>query len=90
MTFFHPAGYTIRMSTITVAKKKGTTPFGKRLRALREESGLTLADLAERAGLHLQGLAKLESGERSPKWDTVVALAKALGCSTEEFLPEAE
>jgi transcriptional regulator with XRE-family HTH domain len=79
------------METLTVAKKKGRTPFGIRLRRLREESGLTLADLAERSGIHLQNLSRLENSEKQvPKWDTVVALAKALGCSTEEFLPEAE
>lgn len=76
------------MSTLAVPKKKSKTAFGDRLRALREESGLTLADLSERAGMHLQSLSRLERGDRSPQWDTVVALAKALGCELEEFLPE--
>ena len=52
------------------------TGFAVRLRALREASGLTLAELSERAGMHLQGLAKLEAGTREPQWGTVIALAK--------------
>jgi transcriptional regulator with XRE-family HTH domain len=77
------------MST-AVAKKKGTTPFGRKLRKLREESGLTLADLSERAGIHLQSLSRLERGEREPQWNTVLALAKALGCELVEFLTEGD
>lgn len=59
--------------------------FGPRLRELRTEAGFTLADLADRAGLHQQSIIKLESGERGPVWGTVVALADALGVPVEAF-----
>ncbi len=60
--------------------------FGTRLRALRLERGLTLQQLAERSGMHLQGLAKIESGQRShPAWDTVCSLAEAMGVPTDAF-----
>jgi transcriptional regulator with XRE-family HTH domain len=60
--------------------------FAARLRELRELRGLTLAKLAEKAGLHLQAVAKLEQGLRpNPTWDTVKSLADALGVSCEEF-----
>ena len=62
--------------------------FGARLRELRESSGLTQAQLAERAGLHPQGVVKLERGEREPAWATVVALAEALGVDCRAFLEE--
>jgi transcriptional regulator with XRE-family HTH domain len=61
------------------------TPFARRLRQLRDAAGLTQAQLAEKAGLHRQGVAKLETGEREPAWGTVQALAKALGVSCSSF-----
>jgi transcriptional regulator with XRE-family HTH domain len=64
--------------------------FGRKLRKMREDNGLTPAQLAEMAGLHLQALSKLERGEREPRWSTVVALARAFGVSTDEFLPDPE
>jgi transcriptional regulator with XRE-family HTH domain len=65
------------------------TTFGARLKALREAEGLTLQELADKAGMHLQGVYKLEAGERSPSWDSVQALARALGVSCEAFQDEA-
>jgi transcriptional regulator with XRE-family HTH domain len=59
--------------------------FGARLRALREAAGLTQAQLAEKAGLHAQGVVKLERGERKPAWETVLALADALGVTCQNF-----
>jgi transcriptional regulator with XRE-family HTH domain len=47
---------------------------------------MTLAELSDRAGLHLQSLARLERGERSPAWETVLALAEALGVTPNDFL----
>ena len=67
-----------------MAKKK-TTGFGLCLRELREAAGLSQAQLAERAGMHLHGVTKLEQGYREPSWATVLALAKALGVSTDAF-----
>src|SRR5688572_9730428 len=59
--------------------------FGARLRALREAAGLTQEELAERAGLSVNGLSQLERGERRrPHPRTVRALAEALGLSEEE------
>jgi transcriptional regulator with XRE-family HTH domain len=46
--------------------------------------------LAEKAGLHRQGIAKLENGEREPAWGTVRALARALGVSCSAFESEDE
>ena len=59
--------------------------FPARLRALRTGAGLTQADLAGRAGLQANHLARLERGERSPTWETVLALAAALGVDCTAF-----
>jgi transcriptional regulator with XRE-family HTH domain len=60
-------------------------PFARRLKVLREGAGLTQSQLAERAGLHLGAVFKLEQGRREPSWATVQALCVALGVSCEEF-----
>jgi transcriptional regulator with XRE-family HTH domain len=64
------------------------TSFARRLRELRDAAGLTQAQLAEKAGLHRQGIAKLENGEREPAWGTVRALARALGVTCSAFESE--
>ena len=59
--------------------------FNQRLKELREAAGLTQAQLAERAGLHRMGGAKLEQGQREPAWPTLQALASALGVGVDAF-----
>jgi transcriptional regulator with XRE-family HTH domain len=60
--------------------------FGERLRELRQEAGLTQKQLAEEAGLTVWAITDLEQGGRQhPRWDTVVALADALGVSCDAF-----
>lgn len=58
----------------------------RRLRELRSERGLTLADVAERAGVDVSTLSRLESGKRRLALDHIPALAAALGVSTDELL----
>lgn len=48
------------------------------LRTAREATGLSIRRLAERAGLHHAGLARIELGEQRPTPDTLLALAQAL------------
>ena len=62
--------------------------FATRLRALRDDAKMTQHELAERAGMHRQAIAKLETGVTRPTWDTVQALARALGVSCEAFQDE--
>jgi transcriptional regulator with XRE-family HTH domain len=64
--------------------------FGHRLRELREAAGMTQIQLAERSGMHRQGIAKLELGEREPTWATVQALAAALGVDCTAFQDQGE
>ena len=54
------------------------TWFAARLRELRADAGLTQQQLADKAGMTRIGVAQIEGGTRSPSWDTVIALCKAL------------
>jgi transcriptional regulator with XRE-family HTH domain len=58
----------------------GAGGFGGRLRASRRSSGLTQQELAERSGLSVRAISKLECGQiRWPYPDSVGRLADALG-----------
>ena len=52
----------------------------KRLKAAREEKGLSLADLTELTGMDRSALSKLETGQRpNPTVETLVRYAEAVG-----------
>ena len=52
---------------------------GARIRALRQERGLTLSALAAAAGIGKGSLSELESGRRNPTLETLYAVAGPLG-----------
>jgi transcriptional regulator with XRE-family HTH domain len=58
----------------------------RRLRELRTERGLTLAQVAERANLDISMLSRLESGKRRLALDHLPGLAVALGVTADELL----
>lgn len=56
----------------------------------RRQEGLTMEELAERAGLHRTYIGLLERNERQPTLAVAVGLAEALGLSLSEVVAEAE
>lgn len=68
-----------------LADKKDTTGFGARLRALRTAKEMTQERLGELAGMRYQEIARLERGDRTPSWQTVLRLAEALGVEPNDF-----
>jgi DNA-binding XRE family transcriptional regulator len=57
-----------------------------KLKSTREAKGLTQTQLAERAGLSLDGIRALEQGLRRPSTDTLRRLAVALQVRVDELL----
>ncbi|MEV7973378.1 helix-turn-helix transcriptional regulator [Cellulomonas sp. NPDC089187] len=53
--------------------------LGIRLRQLRHESGETLGETAERAGVSPQYLSEMERGVKDPSSEMIAAVAGALG-----------
>ncbi len=53
------------------------------LRARREAMGLSQWKLGQGIGLHRDTLSKLETGDRTPRLDTLIRLADALGLRIE-------
>ena len=67
-------------------RQSAPTPFGERLRALRQAAGLTQEELAERAGLTAHAVSALERGTRTrPHPHTVRSLARALQASDRDL-----
>ncbi|MBP3959590.1 helix-turn-helix transcriptional regulator [Gemmata sp. G18] len=62
-----------------------TGGFAGRLKRLRKRAGMTQEALARAANVSNATVAKLEQGLGDPTWNTVVALARALGVSVAEF-----
>lgn len=52
--------------------------FGLALRQLRLDAGLTQQELAERVGIGVEYVSRLENGHRGARWHTVMRLLRAL------------
>ena len=75
--------------TIAVAmprKKYGETSFGERLQNIRKARGLTQVQLAEAAETTQRAVSYYETEAGFPPAPAVIALAKALGVTTDELL----
>jgi transcriptional regulator with XRE-family HTH domain len=62
--------------------------IGPRIRQLRIARGLTVAALAEKAGLSRGYVSKVENSKTSPPVSTLMTLAKALGVNISEVFSE--
>ncbi len=59
---------------------------GPRLRALRREREITLAELSESTAISESTLSRLESGGRKPTLELLLPLAKAYGIPLDELV----
>lgn len=55
-------------------------------RERREALGFTLGDVAEKTGLHLSTIHKLETGKGGAEWDTVTKTMQVLGLDFSDIL----
>lgn len=60
--------------------------FIERLKELRIEHGLTQTQLAKETGISQAGIAKWETGDRTPSMECIIILAKYFGCTTDYLL----
>jgi transcriptional regulator with XRE-family HTH domain len=66
-------------------KEPGAEAFGRRIKARREELGLSRRDLVEASGLSYPYVSQLETGYRLPSHKALAALAEALELSPSEL-----
>lgn len=67
-------------------KPLSTVEIGKRIRGYRRARGLTLAALAQRAGLPMQHLDKIEQGLCDPTASVADSIARSMGLTIGDFL----
>ncbi len=68
--------YQPRVESIASA---GRQALGRRIRQLRETARVTQEELSAAAGVGRVTLVRIETGQQSPRYETLAALAKALG-----------
>ena len=85
----HYADPTYREKAIRAAEE-GRRIFGERLRRLRREQNVSQQELARRSGVSRGTIARIELGEQSPRYETIVALAKGLQVPVERLLIDEE
>jgi transcriptional regulator with XRE-family HTH domain len=67
------------VTTIEIVK------IGRNLRRLREDRLLTQAELAERAGIALSSLVRIENDQVDPRFSSIRKLAEALDTDPREL-----
>ena len=68
------------------AGRRGLKLLSKRLQKLRLNAGFTQEELAKRSKIGRITLIRIEMGQHSPRFETLVALAKGLGCDVSELV----
>lgn len=71
-------------------QETGATAFGRRVRELRKSRGWTLAQLAEKLGIHGSIVGNYERGLHYPPIPTLVKLARVLDVSVDRLVDDAE
>lgn len=59
--------------------------LARAVRTLREGTGLSRSEVAERAGISTSWLSRIESGDYDPSWGSMRRVARGLGVSMEEL-----
>lgn len=73
---------------VEAAAATGRRAIGGRIRSLRAATGLTQTELAAAAQIGRVTLARIESGEQSPRFETLAALAQALRLPVRDLLAD--
>lgn len=73
-----------------MAKRKSPIliEFATKVRLRRYELGLTQEQLAEKANFHVNYIGGIERSERNASIESIVTLARALGISPKDLMPE--
>jgi DNA-binding XRE family transcriptional regulator len=80
----HPVGFSRRCNALR-GRPRSAVALGRALRAIRDEAGITLAQLAHRTGLAQRWISHVERGTGDPIWSGVERLADGLGVSMAEL-----
>jgi transcriptional regulator with XRE-family HTH domain len=68
-----------KLSSRSKAGAASGPAFGERVRKLRKAQGLTLENVSEASGLSRASVSKIERGEMSPTYESLLKIARGLG-----------
>ncbi len=68
-------------------KIKLAKSIGQKVKFLREDLDISQEEFADRAGIHVTNLSKLENGIRLPKVETLFKICQALDVPVSRVLP---
>lgn len=71
---------------MNVTDFKSNFIFSKRLKSLRQESGFTQQEVADKIGINRGSYSNWENGKREPTLENVVKLAKLFKTTTDFLL----
>jgi len=71
-----------------MAKKKGLTPIGKRIRRVRLDKKMTLDNIANETGLSKEFIKKIEAGDQRPSVGTILQISRTLHIDSNFLLKE--
>ena len=69
-------------------QRKPASSIGDTLRRMRQARGLTLNELARRCDLAPSTLSKIENGQMSPTYDTILSLGEGLEVDVADLFSE--
>jgi transcriptional regulator with XRE-family HTH domain len=72
---------------LSVVPSEWPERFGKMVKRLRGKRGMSQEALAHAAKLHRTQISLIERGQRSPRLETIYALAKALNVDARKLIP---
>lgn len=61
--------------------------LGENIKKIRLKLGMTQAQVAKKAGIHVNYMARIERGEENPTTEVLEAIVKALGVKSSQILP---
>ena len=71
-----------------MAKKKGLTPIGKRIRRIRLDKKMSLDTIANETGLSKEFIKKIEAGDQRPSVGTLLQISRTLHIDSSFLLKE--
>lgn len=74
----------------TEMKTSNTVTVGSRIKSIRESKNITAEQVAERSGLTLEQLARIESDKNLPSLAPLIKIARALGVRLGTFLDDSD
>lgn len=60
--------------------------FGKIIKEIRNQQGISQEELSDRTGLDRSYLSQIENGKKSPSLSTILRISRALNLKTSELL----